>query len=161
MKFRKKPVIIDAVQLTWRNWNDVCDLVGEDAHERGTRGIYIDKDCKEVDDANGRLGMEIKTLEGVMLAVENDWIIRGIKGEIYPCKPDIFAATYEPVGAPSSETLTFATDREIVEQQEAKLGPIPDQHHEPLAEGIPEGCDFVPPPRDPASFPLMQEFKLP
>lgn len=41
--------------------------------------------------------LTIKTLEGVMRADPGDWIIRGIKGEIYPCKPDIFEATYEPV----------------------------------------------------------------
>jgi len=42
------------------------------------------------------LGLDIPTLEGVMHASPGDWIIRGIQGELYPCKPDIFAATYEP-----------------------------------------------------------------
>ena len=42
------------------------------------------------------LGMTIKTLEGTMTAQPGDWIIRGVKGELYPCKPDIFAATYDP-----------------------------------------------------------------
>ena len=42
--------------------------------------------------------MLIETLEGVMCATPGDWIIRGVKGELYPCKPDIFAATYEPAG---------------------------------------------------------------
>jgi hypothetical protein len=41
--------------------------------------------------------MHIPTLEGLMVGIEGDWIIRGVKGELYPCKPDIFAATYEPV----------------------------------------------------------------
>lgn len=40
---------------------------------------------------------QIKTLEGVMTADKGDWIIKGVKGEFYPCKPDIFEATYEPV----------------------------------------------------------------
>lgn len=40
--------------------------------------------------------LEIRTLEGTMTASEGDWIIRGVKGELYPCKPDIFEATYEP-----------------------------------------------------------------
>lgn len=44
-----------------------------------------------------RIGLLIPTLEGVMLAVQNDFVIRGIKGELYPCKPDIFEMTYEPV----------------------------------------------------------------
>lgn len=42
--------------------------------------------------------IEIQTLEGTMLAVPGDWIIKGVKGEFYPCKPDIFAATYEIAG---------------------------------------------------------------
>ena len=62
MKFRKKPVVIDAVRAT-------CDQY-------------------------------ITTLEGVMKANAGDWIITGVKGEKYPCKPDIFEATYEPVEAP-------------------------------------------------------------
>ena len=41
------------------------------------------------------IGLDIPTLEGLMHASENDWIIRGVKGELYPCKPDIFEATYE------------------------------------------------------------------
>jgi hypothetical protein len=45
----------------------------------------------------GMGGVEIKTLEGTMVANPGDWIIRGVKGELYPCKPDIFEATYERV----------------------------------------------------------------
>jgi len=41
--------------------------------------------------------LEIPTLEGIMTASKGDWVIKGVKGEVYPCKPDIFAATYEPV----------------------------------------------------------------
>lgn len=46
--------------------------------------------------AIGKMILPINTLEGTMVAAEGDWIIRGVKGEIYPCKPDIFEATYEP-----------------------------------------------------------------
>jgi len=79
-KFRKKPVVIEADQF----WNDrpfpkgVCDCGSDPAHF-GTPHIH--------------------TLEGVMDVTEGDWIITGVKGERYPCKPDIFAATYEPVEA--------------------------------------------------------------
>lgn len=48
-------------------------------------------------------GLDIKTLEGTMRADVGDWIIQGVKGELYPCKPDIFAATYEPVIEPSAD----------------------------------------------------------
>lgn len=83
-KFRKKPVVIEAVLWTGEFYD--CDdmpawLTG--AHEAG-----------EVIDAGDT--KIIKTLEGNMRASPGDWIIRGVKGEIYPCKPDIFTATYDP-----------------------------------------------------------------
>ena len=77
MKFRKKPVVIEAVQFTG-NFAQIKEFVGGDADYR-----------------NGEL--VIATLEGAMRASLNDWIIKGVKGEFYPCKPDIFAATYEAV----------------------------------------------------------------
>lgn len=86
-KFRKKPVVIDAVQLLWENWSDVCDLAEvsklTDGKPEGCQG------------EGNTIAMHIPTLEGLTLAQEGDWIIRGVKGEIYPCKPDIFEATYE------------------------------------------------------------------
>jgi hypothetical protein len=96
-KFRKKPVVIEAVQLAWGAWSEVCDFVGPDFAERGFRGCCIDENGKETSDSTDRIGMKIPTLEGTMLAIQDDWIIKGVKGELYPCKPDIFAATYEPV----------------------------------------------------------------
>lgn len=93
MKFRKKPVIIDAVQLTWKNWNEICNFVTPPWFGGG---IYLDDQGNETLDTNGHLGLKIKTLESQeFIAQENDWIIRGVKGEFYACKPDIFAATYE------------------------------------------------------------------
>lgn len=86
-KFRKKPVVIEAFQLHPNddqtralppNW-----LVG--AVVKG--GIKMQPDG----------GAHIDTLEGVMRATVGDWIIQGVKGEMYPCKPDIFDATYEAV----------------------------------------------------------------
>lgn len=77
MKFRKKPVEIEAVQYTGVNFDEIERFVGGDAEFR-----------------NGEL--VVATLEGPLRASVNDWIIRGIKGEFYPCKPDIFAATYDP-----------------------------------------------------------------
>jgi hypothetical protein len=88
MKYRKKPVIIEAVQLRWDTWNEMCDFadVGSLSDDK-PEGCWVD----------GSIGLQIPTLEGVMTASENDWIIRGIQGELYPCKPDIFEATYEAV----------------------------------------------------------------
>ncbi len=86
-KFRKKPVVIEAFQ-----WN------GE--HGRTYVGIFpewfvVAAKIGEVTYQPMREVLEIITLEGKMCAERGDWIIRGIKGELYPCKPDIFAATYE------------------------------------------------------------------
>jgi hypothetical protein len=94
-KFRKKPVVVEAVQLTWGNWNEICAFVPDSAF---AGGCYVGPDGTETADTNGRIGLKLFTLEGTMLAVQDDWIIRGVKGEFYPCKPDIFAATYEPEG---------------------------------------------------------------
>jgi hypothetical protein len=92
MKFRKKSVVIEAVQLRWDTWSEMCDHagVGKLMHNK-PQGYWPDGE------GTGRIGLYIPTLKGLMLATEGDWIIKGVKGEIYPCKPDIFEATYEPV----------------------------------------------------------------
>lgn len=77
MKYRKRPVVIDAVQWLGNNYDEVCQLCTG-------RQVEADGD-----------GLVIHTLEGDMNANLNDWIIRGVKGEAYPCKPDIFDTTYE------------------------------------------------------------------
>lgn len=88
MKYRKKPVVIEAVQFTTNNERGSPTMdrivswvnehsIGKIARHDGT-DIYI------------------VTLEGTMRASVGDWIIRGVNGEFYPCKPDIFAMTYEP-----------------------------------------------------------------
>lgn len=89
MIFRKKPVIVDAVQLRWDTWDEMCDFAGV--------GKLTDGKPEGVPDGSGedKIRMAIPTLEGVMMAEQNDWVIRGVKGELYPCKPDIFEATYE------------------------------------------------------------------
>lgn len=84
-KFRKKPVIIDAVQYDGNfRCLDVFAL-SEVSH------FIVSKD------ENGKQCIKIPTLEGEMIASVGDYIIRGIKGEYYPCKPDIFEATYEEI----------------------------------------------------------------
>lgn len=103
MRFRKKPVEIEAVQLKWTTWNEMCEhaVVGLLSDGR-PQGCYVDDDGKALPEGSvsERIGLQIPTLEGVMLAVEGDWIIRGVKGELYPCKPDVFALTYDEVDAP-------------------------------------------------------------
>jgi len=82
MKFRKKPVVIDA-----KRWFTHGDHPSVYRYEQSTLDKYP---------AYAQCGF-IKTLEGNMHVVPGDWIIRGVKGEFYPCKPDIFEATYEKV----------------------------------------------------------------
>ncbi|ORI32396.1 hypothetical protein BLL61_02075 [Lacticaseibacillus casei] len=96
MKYRKKPVEIEAVQLTWANWCEVCDFVQLPWGPEGVHGCYSDKGVES--DSGEKIGLIIPTLEGNMLANENDYIIKGVHGEFYPCKPDIFKETYEPSG---------------------------------------------------------------
>ena len=76
--FRKKPVLIQAVQWTGDNHDQITKFQGGAAEYEGGKVV-------------------IQTLEGEMRASQGDWIIKGVKGEFYPCKPDIFAATYERV----------------------------------------------------------------
>lgn len=87
-KFRKKPVVIDAYQVPHPD-------PGYQRNDVPTWMMQAVIDGVVVMDPNG--GALIKTLEGTMSANVHDYIIRGVKGELYPCKPDIFAATYEPV----------------------------------------------------------------
>ena len=103
-RYRKKPVVVDAIQFTKANGPS---LVGPDITLRHT--------------PDGQWFLDIDTLEGTMTADIGDWIITGVNGERYPCKPDIFAKTYvgaedeEPISAPtrivrllSTKSLTLA-----------------------------------------------------
>lgn len=100
-KYRKKPVVIEAVQLLWENWSQICDHAGitpNGLRHGRPEGCYIGPDGQPLSEGQTsmEIGLLIPTLEGLMVARNKDWIIRGIKGELYPCKPDIFGATYEP-----------------------------------------------------------------
>lgn len=82
-RFRKKPVEIDAV--LW------------DGNMTTVEPLLAWSSCEAVEQDLGDPALLIPTLEGTMRAEVGDWIICGVKGELYPCKPDIFAATYDPV----------------------------------------------------------------
>lgn len=87
MKFRKKPVVIEAMRLT--RPKDCYDAV----HWMWPEGYH---DAFVIIDGRKVVGVCIPTLEGKMDANMGDWIIKGVAGEFYPCKPDIFEQTYEP-----------------------------------------------------------------
>ncbi len=93
MKFRKKPVIINAEQ-----WFPGSDLDGVEEFETELHYSYgLLMGEREYNVGPKRRVGKIKTLEGGLYIEPGDWVITGIKGEKYPCKPDIFEATYEKV----------------------------------------------------------------
>lgn len=77
--------------------------------------------CIDFPNSDGTDKLEIVTLEGVMLVEWGDYIIRGVKGELYPCKPDIFEATYEPAGAPESFQDRVRLEKEELDEKVEKL----------------------------------------
>ena len=79
MKYRKKPLCIDAIEWTGTNIDDLDQFMDHKAYSIIDDQLYIE------------------TIEGTLQASKGDYVIRGIKGEYYPCKPDIFLETYEPV----------------------------------------------------------------
>lgn len=86
MKYRKKPVVIEAIQyLREKNISEIIDWFRENNSERK---LGYNPETNEY---------YIETLEGAHIVTKGDYIIKGIKGEFYPCKPDIFEATYEKI----------------------------------------------------------------
>lgn len=92
-RFRKKPVVVEAMRLPAADEDASPELID-----------WLDEKAAAAKPRDMRLGLEpgyggallIHTLEGTMEGQPGDWIICGVQGELYPCKPDIFEATYEP-----------------------------------------------------------------
>jgi len=98
-KYRKKPVVIEAIKWTGKNTLDCIRFIskGEEVDE----GALLESIKEE--------GFLILTLEGTMEAYEGDYIIKGVNGEFYPCKPDIFAKTYEEADS-EEDMVTISKD---------------------------------------------------
>ena len=92
MKYIKKAVVIDAIQVKANNFDRICDFMGCTPEQVLNPMSDIDEFG---DSRDPYLGVIIETLEGKMQANIGDMIIKGVKGEFYPCKPDIFKATYD------------------------------------------------------------------
>ena len=91
MKYRKKPIVIEAIQFDGLNLEEIKSFVGDNL-------IYdIIDTAWQVGKGRPHILMKIKTLEGDMNVSAMDYIIKGVNGEFYPCKPDIFEKTYEIV----------------------------------------------------------------
>ena len=93
-KFRKKPVIIEAIQYVYNNFDCICDFMGTTPILKHNPDFGIDENGNTNEPY---LGIYIETLEGNMLASIGDWIIKGVNGEYYPCKPYVFEKTYKEV----------------------------------------------------------------
>lgn len=83
-RYVKKPIVVEAIQYDGKNSADIFEFCGR-PYDRYVRGPV------------GNNYLEIVTLEGVMKAQPGDYIIKGVNGEFYPCKPDVFIKTYEEI----------------------------------------------------------------
>jgi hypothetical protein len=95
-EFRKKPVVVEAVHWTGENLHEVISFTDGPPN---VRTMHAGMKWQEYADLVARDGLKIYTLEGTMMASVGDWIIKGVKGEFYPCKPDILTATYDALSA--------------------------------------------------------------
>ena len=102
-KYRKKPVVVEAIQWTGDNFIDIDEFITVPHETYPKDGI-----------------VKIPTLEGVMEAIKGDYIIKGVAGEFYSCKPEIFEATYEKIEGISKTTITINAE-EFVEKLAEKL----------------------------------------
>lgn len=94
-RYRKKPIEVEAVQYTGGNNREIEGFVGDQC-------LYF---ARAITGEEQNPQLHIRTLEGDMHVSKGDWIIKGVKGEFYPCKPDIFDQTYEPVHDPTMVTV--------------------------------------------------------
>lgn len=117
LPFRKKPVVVQAVQWTGENLAEVLAFTGK--HPKWD-GWFASFEAYAAHVAADRAVFKIFTLEGVMEAVPGDWIIRGVQGEHYPCKPDIFAATYDPV-VPAADPVPVQVDEAVLRDALARI----------------------------------------
>jgi hypothetical protein len=116
-RYRKKPVEIEAARWTG-NENDLEDVL-----------VLVDWQALPTDDVHVKAGigyvpahgtLDIPTLEGVMTAQPGDWIVKGVQGELYPVKPDIFEATYEPAEMDCEPLLGCATTTQLLAELQAR-----------------------------------------
>jgi hypothetical protein len=124
IRFRKKPVEIEAMRWSGNNLREIIDFTG--LHPSAEKWTWEEYEAVVAKD-----GLKIFTLEGTMMAAVGDFIIRGVKGEFYPCKPDIFAASYQPATESNAPQHPWAA-------QESDLAPF--QH----ASETPAGMVHVP-----------------
>ena len=95
MKYRKKPIVVEAVPWTGHNFREIFDFLTN--NQKLDSCIYNDGDTFRFDYDGTAVQLYVKTLEGTVLASFGDYIIKGVNGEFYPCKPDVFEKSYEQI----------------------------------------------------------------
>ena len=105
-RWRKRPVTVEAVQWTGGNEAEVTEFARADAH--GSHfDVLDDEDRENCDDPQATAQVYDKLHSTWVLVYDGQWIIKGVKGEFYPCAADVFTETYEPAEAPSTVTVTL------------------------------------------------------
>ena len=117
-KYIKKPIEIEAIQWTGFNLEEIKSFVGN------TLNYEIFDGAWQAGMAPPRVEMKIKTLEGEMQVSVGDYIIKGVKGEFYPCKPDIFEMTYEA----KNENVAAENETETLKKEIERLNIILDKY---------------------------------
>lgn len=109
MKYRKKPVVVEAIQWNGVNLQEIIYFVGDKLE------CHICDTAWKVGKDKPQVTIKIKTLEGEHIATEGDYIIKGVHGEFYPCKSDIFEKTYEPATNTHFDRIKAMSVEEIAE----------------------------------------------
>jgi len=100
-RFRSRVVEIQAVQLLWSTWSEVCALTADNVTGKGIRGVQPSEaralypDCELTGALHAGIYAVIPSIEGPHLAREGDWIVRGLEGEVYACIDSVFQRKYE------------------------------------------------------------------
>ena len=105
--YRKRPIAIEAWQFNPDNDEPMPSWL--------QKALFVWPNAGGVQFENGGSGIKIQTLEGVMAASPSDWIIKGVKGELYCCRPDIFDETYEPAEDHGWKAVNMAPEGAVVE----------------------------------------------
>lgn len=106
-KYRKKPIVVDAYQVVepeklLMNIDKIPDWLRQEIEKGNLGNIYL-LVSRHVGDKYAKVTVNVVTLEGTMKVSPGDYIIKGVNGEFYPCKPDIFEKSYDPVDEPKED----------------------------------------------------------
>lgn len=100
-KYRKKPIVVEAVQINWATWNDVCEFVGDAIGPHNPAYNITEAEAADTcgDKGPGFIGLTLTTVHGHPTRfVHGDWILRDSKpGTFYPVNPEVFNETYEEI----------------------------------------------------------------